>query len=325
MTSSVSSFGSLANTAGSALNASGNNGTASSGLSSAGTLIGAGVGAYTGAKGMMASFESGNAGGILSGATSGAELGGSVGMLFGPEGAEIGAGIGAAAGLAVGALGDVTGEGGRLGGAKYFKTSMKPQMEAAESAYAKGSGTATSALSAIDGIVQSGMTTLFQKYGTDASVWVRDNYITTEQKFLSGEINRMGGAGKDYAATSAVQFHGGGTIRNFGDLATSGNEGFIHAMAGEKVTNPSASTTHGPYIDAMNAGASESDVAGMYLRNAGGAGGGGGDTHIHQYGDVHVSALDTSDFEDYLGNRGGMDAIAKMSNQRSTVYGGDSY
>ena len=323
-TGAASSVGTLSTTLGTAGSALGANAAATAGLSTAGSFIGAGVGAYTGARGLVGSFESGNAGGILSGAASGAELGGSVGMLFGPEGAAIGAAAGALGGLAVGALGDVTGEGGRLGGAKYFKDSMRPQMEAAEQAYARGTGTASSTLSTINGIVQSGMTTIFQKYGTDASVWVRDHYITTEQKFLEGEINRMGGAGKDYGATSAVQFHSGGTIRDFGDLATSGSEGFIHAMLGEKVTNPAASSTHGRYIDAMNSGASESDIAAMYLRNSSAAGA-GGDTHIHQYGDVHVSALDSSDFEDYLGSRGGMDVIAKMSNARSGAYGGDSF
>ena len=52
-----------------------------SGLGVAGGLVGVGIGAYTGSKGVVSAFESGHASGILSGAVSGATAGGAIGML----------------------------------------------------------------------------------------------------------------------------------------------------------------------------------------------------------------------------------------------------
>jgi hypothetical protein len=90
------------------------------------------------------------------------------------------------------------------------------------------------------------------------------------------------------------------------------------------VANPSASSTHGSYIDAMNSGASERDVASMYMRSVGAGGSGGGGTHFHQH-DYTVNTLDSADFSDYLNNRGGMDAIADAQNKRTTWYAGDGF
>jgi hypothetical protein len=74
----------------------------------------------------------------------------------------------------------------------------------------------------------------------------------------------------------------------------------------------------------MNSGASERDVAALYLRNTASGSGAGGNTTIHQHGDVNVSALDTGGFESYL-RSGGMDSIAKVENERAARYSGDSY
>jgi hypothetical protein len=198
-------------------------------------------------------------------------------------------------------------------------------MQAIEAAYAAGSGgSAETAMSAINAAAATGMSAIIQKYGGTAAQWVNNQYIEVDTKALDDEINQMAKGGHDYGAASAVQFHTGGTITGFGDLVTSSNEGFIHAMLQEKVVNPSASSTHAPYINAMNAGASESDVASMYLRNGAASGSGSGDTHIHNYGDANVSALDSSDFENYLSRRGGIQAINRATTRQNLSYTGDA-
>ena len=49
------------------------------------------------------------------------------------------------------------------------------------------------------------------------------------------QLTREARAGRAQFSMSATQFHDGGMIGDFGDLATSSNEGFIHAMRGEIV------------------------------------------------------------------------------------------
>ena len=94
-------------------------------------------------------------------------------------------------------------------------------------------------------------------------------------------------------------------------------------MLNETVMNPAASSTHGPYLGAMNAGASPSDVAAMYLKGAAPAASpaAAGDTTHHHW---NVSAMDARSFKDFLVNGGGMDTIAAATNKRDTRYAGDA-
>ncbi len=288
-----------------------------------GSLASAGLGAYTGFQGLVSTFESGKGSGVLTGAASGAELGASIGMLGGPMGAAIGGAIGAGVGAATGLISWATGEGNRLGAAKYFKSNMRPQMDQAEQMYSRGSGSADSAISAINQVAVSGYSAIAQQFGGSAAQWAQTQYISKEQKFLTDEINQLARGGHDYGAASAVQFHTGGRITGFGDLATSRNEGFIHTILGETVANPAATSTHGAYIDAMNGGASEAEIAGMYLRNTSarfGAGGSGGDTHNHYW---DVDALDAASVKNWL-NSGAMDQIAQATTKRNTRYAGEA-
>ena len=293
------------------------------GASAVGGLIGAGVGAYTGFMGVEGAFESGKASGILTGAMSGAELGASVGMLAGPLGAAIGGAIGAGAGATAGLIGWASGEGNRMGAASYYKTQMQPQMQAVETSYEQaGSGSASDALSQVNTIAQSGLLSIANKYGGTAATWARQQYVDKELQFLTQQINRLARGGHDYLQASAVQFHTGGQILGFGDLSTSSNEGFIHAMLGERIVNSGASSAHAPYIDAMNSGASQAEIASMYLRNSGSSS--SGDTHNHYYEGHTIQALDGADFEHYLNHRGGYAAISRAETKSNTRYAGEA-
>lgn len=299
-------------------------GSAATTASNAGAILTAGVGAYTGTKGIIGAFEQGSPGGILNGAMSGAAMGGSIGMLAGPMGALIGAGIGAAGGATAGLVGWATGEGGNLAASKYFKEQMRPQMEQAEQAYAKGSGDALSTISTIDGIASTGLAYIGGKYGSSTLAWTRAAYVDKERLYLEGQINSMAKGGKDYMSRSAAQFHTGGEISDFGDLSLGGGEGFIKTLLGERVANRTASSIHGSEIDMMNNGASPSDMAAHYLKSTGGsrtqaAQASSGDTHHW-----NVNAIDAQSFEKFLTHGGGMEAHAKAANRYASQYSGDA-
>ena len=306
---------------------SSNGSSAASGGNTLGGIAGAAFGAYTGTKGVIGAFESGKASGILSGAESGATLGASVGMLAGPLGAAIGGAAGAIGGATAGLVGWASGEGNRLQAQKYYRDTMKPQMEAVETAYGRGQGgDIDSALSQINSIANSGIVAMAQKSGMSAAMWAKSAYVDKEISYLSQMMERMASGGADYTRMSAAQFHTGGTISDFGDLGTSSNEGFIHAMLNEKIANVGASTNpvHGPAIDMMNQGASASDVASHYLRSTGAgssqAAQSGGDTHHHW----NVQTMDADSFHSFLRNKGGMAAINKAANKYTNQYAGDA-
>ncbi len=67
-------------------------------------------------------------------------------------------------------------------------------------------------------------------------------------------MSREGAAGRANVTTTAAQFHGGGSIDDFLDLATSDSEGFIHARQGEYMMHDAAASTNAPWLEAMNRG-----------------------------------------------------------------------
>jgi hypothetical protein len=319
----VTDGGSVAGQASKQTSALASDSSASAGASAALGFVAAGAGAYSGFMGVEKAYESGNSGGVLSGAMSGAGMGASIGSLFGPEGALIGGGVGAAAGAIAGIVGDVTGEGGRLSGAKYYKQTTLPAMEKAEQDYLRGNGDSSQALGAVDSAGQQGFSYIAQKFGSSAADWVMQQYISKERDFLDGEIRQMAAGGRDYMSRAAVQYHTGGLIDDFGDLAVNSQEGYIKALRGEIMANPTAAANHGPMIHAMNAGASAADVVGMYL-NQGAKGTSSapasGVTHNHTY---NISTMDAGGVKSWL-NNGGTDLIVDGINRRNANYSGDS-
>ena len=53
------------------------------------------------------------------------------------------------------------------------------------------------------------------------------------------QIQQEERGGRSLTAMSAAQYHTGGYINDFGDLATGPDEGFIHAQRGELMLTPS--------------------------------------------------------------------------------------
>jgi hypothetical protein len=278
----------------------------------------AAYGAYSGYQDTTAAFKSGSVGGMFKGALGDAMAGAAIGSLFGPAGTLIGAGVGALVGLAAGAAGMIMGEGGNLAARDYYKKQLFPEIERQRNG--NGQGDWQAAVSEINRTARDGMIYMSSHWGGGAANWVNDNYLKKEQSLALSEIEARAKGGSQYVGMSASQFHSGGVIGGFGSLATSSNEGLIHAMLGETVMNPSASTTHGAVLNAMNSGADATDVARMYLGSgvANPSAGGGGDTHHH----YSISAIDTAGFESFL-RKGGARAIVKHTNNYASQYAGD--
>lgn len=159
------------------------------------------------------------------------------------------------------------------------------------------------------------------KYGLDAANWVNNNYMKKEVALVDAKLTNLAKGGSEYTGLSAAQFHTGGSITGFGDLGTSANEGFIHAMLGETVMNPGAAAAHAPYLSAMNGGAGASDMAAMYLQAAGkgsspAAASSGGDTHFH------VHTLDTKTMKSWLRDEGAS-MITQAQNRNTGRYSGE--
>jgi len=293
-------------------------GTAASSTSNAMSTLGGaaaiGMGGFSAAQTTVKAFESGDP---LQGTLGDAAAGASIGMLGGPIGALIGAGVGAAVGAAAGLTGMVSGEAGKLGARDYYRKSVFPQLES----YLNNTSTDyQSAVSQVGSTADQALTYMRVHFGRDAAAWVENNYMQKEVARVLARVEDAAAGGRGSLARSAVQFHSGGTIGGFGDLATSGNEGFIHAMLGETVMTPNATRAHGPALNAMLNGASSSDIAAMYLAGSRPftSAPSGGDTHHH----YSISALDAKSFSSFLKN-GGAQTIVKHTNRYASQYAGD--
>jgi hypothetical protein len=284
-------------------------------------VAGAGMAGYQGYQDTSSAFKSGTIGGTFKGALGDAAAGATIGMFVGgPVGAAIGAGIGAAVGLAAGTIGMIMGEGGKLAARDYYKKTIFPEIENLRTA--NNIADPVNAISQVNQMAFDGMMYMTQHWGQGSASWVDDNYLRKEQMLAIGQLEARARGGAYAVAASANQFHTGGMVTGFGDLATSGTEGFIHALQYETVMNPAASWSHGSVLDAMNRGASPTDVARMYL-GAGSSGASasaapsGGDSH-----NWTVHAIDAKSFRDLL--RGGGAAIVKSEvNRFTSVYAGD--
>lgn len=288
--------------------------SAAGAMKTVGGIAGAGFAGYEMYQDTTADFKSGSLGGTLKGTMNDAMEGAAIGSIVPGIGTAVGAAVGAAVGLASGIAGMVMGEGGNLAARNYYRQSLLPAIEAERNS---SDSDYQGAISRVNRIASQGMMYMSQHWGQGAAAWVNANYLKKEQALADSQIEGRAKGGSYAVSMSASQFHSGGDITDFGDLATSPNEGFIHAMLGEAVVNPIAAATHRPAISAMNDGASPDDIAAMY--SGGGSGSGGGDTHYHSWS---INAMDSKSFDSFLRN-GAARSIVKATNQYTTKYAGD--
>ena len=297
--------------------------SASGALSGVLGAAGAAGAAYSGTEGVVKSFDQGGLKGAIGGTMGGVEAGAAIGSFAGPAGTVVGGIIGGAAGLVTNLVGQIMGEPGKMAARSYYKKTLFPQLESIETSFnSGGGGDYLSAISQANSAEASGVSYMRNKWGSDAANYVKGNYLDKETQKVVGDITRLAGSGRQYIGKTAAEFHTGGVIGGFGDFATSANEGFIHAMAGEHVTMAQPAEQHAPMLAAINGGASPAQMAAMYLQAAGGGSRGGGSSvvnnHTHNY-----SAIDAKSFGKFL-DGGGMKVINDSANRRASVYAGDA-
>ena len=148
---------------------------------------------------------------------------------------------------------------------------------------------------------------------------ITQSHIKREIQDVAAQLTREEKAGRSNFTATAAQFHGGGTIGDFGDFGTSGDEGFVHARAGEIMVNPMASHENAGVIHAMNSGKSLQQIMEPMMRGTGRTGGTpGGETHHHW----NISAIDTKDFVNHLETA--KHHVRRVMNESYSEYGGEA-
>ncbi len=262
-------------------------GSGKGGMLGGGGIKANGMDAIGGAVGMYSAVQgNGGVGGALGGAMSGMQLGMALG---GP----VGAAIGAAAGAIVGLIGF----GGREKARVYDLQQVRPRLGNDMDAFQHGSMDYTSAYSDAESLQTESWKTTGQMGPAARKYWgdtIKPEILAFEQK-----LTREQKAGRSAYGASAAQFDVGGPIGGFGAMATSSDHGWIHAQRGEFMVQQQAALPHYQALQAINGGASHSDLARYY---------GGRDDQVApaQTGDsTHnwtVNAVDARSFVDMLRN-----------------------
>lgn len=279
-------------------------------LGAAGGLISGGLAAYGGIEAAANSktFASG-----LIGAGSTALAGASIGTLFAPG---IGTAIGAAVGFAAGLAADIFGDHGASQMQRYNTDTVIPSLLQAENGLSFGGSSYDSAALSIN---QINLAAQKQAKEWGSGAWgVYTGTVEPEIDAAEATITREGAAGRSNVKFGVSQFHEGGPVLDFGGLWTSPSEGFAHLELGETVMTQRATSTHGPWLSAINQGKLDlNSLLGATPRAGGSSGSNGGETHLH----FHINSLDSKDTERWLKNGGGL-AIQTHLNQLASRYAG---
>jgi hypothetical protein len=229
------------------------------------------MGAANGAMGLYAAYQgNGGVGGAASGAMSGMQLGMALG---GP----IGAGIGAAAGAIVGAIGF----GGREKARVYDLKQVRPRIGNDIDSYQQGGMDYLSAYADVQSLDQDAKKATNQ-LGPAAQNYYQDT-IKKEIKSAEAKLTAEQKAGRSQYTATAAQYDWGGPVDNFGAFGDGPTHGMIRAQRGEYMVEQQAANTHAGALNAINSGATPSDMARYY--------GGGGSTMPAQSassGDIHL-------------------------------------
>ena len=299
-------------------------GTAGPGLMGGlGAIVSGGMGVYGG---LSSAWNSSNFGSGLLGAATTALSGAELGMAFGGP---IGAAIGAGAGFAAGMVADVFGDHGRSKAQHYNTYTVVPTLMQAMDGFGGGEGDYDQASLTINNLqIQAQKQTA--QWGSGATAYYH-SVIVPEITNAQNQVNREGAAGRANVQMTGAQFHTGGWVDDFLDLATSYNEGFIHAEAGEYMMRSGAAAMNAPWLEAMNRGLDMTSAVGALMPRSGGStipretgaaanlaysvgGTIGGPApssagHVH----LHVHALDSRDVGRWLRGGGAMQIQTELN------------
>ena len=278
---------------------------ASTATGAAGKWMGAGGAAITGAMGLYSAYENSSP---LAGAVSGAMSGAAIGSAFAPG---IGTGIGAAVGAVAGILAGIFGDKGKSEAQDLDWKTVQPGIASELQAYNSGQSGYTQIAQYLDNL-QITAQQQTNSWGSGARSWYA-GHIVPEIQAAQIQLNQEEKGGRSLVGMSAAQYHVGGMINDFGDLALNSSEGFILAQRGEMMMTAGAASTYGPTLHGMNSGAiSAGALRGNQMVPASSAGGAA---------PISITAWDAASVQRWLAN-GGATQLRQGANVATTQYGG---
>ena len=156
-------------------------------------------------------------------------------------------------GFAAGLTADLMGNHGASKARRYNTLTVVPTLQQLMNGYRHPAAITSRASMGINDLrIQSQKQTA--QWGSGATSYYHSVMVPEIQAMRSSRWIAKAAAGRANVTTTAAQFHGGGWIDDFLDMATSDSEGFIHARQGEYMMHNAAASTNAPWLEAMNRG-----------------------------------------------------------------------
>lgn len=286
---------------------------APTGASAMGAAMGFASGGLMAGMGAFSAYQNSNPlAGLMSGAMGGMEMGAAIGSVIPGLGTVVGGAIGAIAGGIGGLLAGVFGDKGRGQAQALDVNQIQPALAKDVQDYEAGrAGYNTEATQLNQMLISAQNAT--NSMGSGARAYFTSN-IQPEINTVLSSFQKQEIGGRSAITLTGGQYHGGGMIGGFGDLATSDTEGFIHAMRDEFVVNPIAAAAHAPILQAMNSGTNFAYSNSAQPRMPASAAGGNGPS-------ITVQALDSKSVAQWAKAGGGLALMAAL-NQAQRQYSG---
>jgi hypothetical protein len=281
--------------------------------SALGAVSGIAGGGLMAASSIFSAYQNSNPlAGAMGGAMGGMEMGAAIGSIIPGLGTVVGGAIGAIAGGIGGLLAGIFGDKGRSQAEALDVNQIQPQLTAMVQDYEAGRSGYNTLAPELNSMEISAQNETGQ-WGSGARAYFSSNIAPEINKvLLSLQQQEIGG--RSAITLSAGQYHSGGWTGDFGDLATSDTEGFIHAMQNEFVVNPMAAAAHAPILQAMNSGTNFAYSNSVQPRMPASSVGGSGPQ-------ITVQALDSKSVAQWAKAGGGLALMAAL-NQAQRQYSG---
>jgi hypothetical protein len=287
-------------------------GAAAGAASSMGTYAGMAGGALMAGTSIYSAYENSNpVAGAMGGAMGGMELGAAIGSVVPGLGTLVGGAIGALAGGVGGLMAGLFGDKGKGQAEGLDVNTIQPALVADMQAYEQGRSGYDALSTQLNSMLISAQNQT-QSWGSGARGYFNDN-IRPEINAVLSSLQKQERGGRSQVTLSAAQFHDGGWTGDYGDLATSDTEGFVHTMANEFVVNPMAAASHAPILQAMNSGVNFGYSSSVQPRMPAAPSGGSAN--------ITIQAIDSKSVAQWAKAGGGLALMAAM-NQANRQYSG---
>jgi hypothetical protein len=215
-----------------------------------GAAMGMAGGALMGATSVYSAYTNSNpTAGAVGGAMGGMEAGAALGSIVPGLGTVVGGAIGAVAGGVTGLLAGIFGDQGRGQAEALDVGTIQPTLLKDMQDYEAGRSGYNSLASELNSVLISSKNST-ASMGSGARSYYGSN-IAPEINAALSSLQKQEIGGRGQVTLTAGQYHSGGMVDDFGDLATSDTEGFIHAMRNEFVVQPSMAQAHAPLLNAI--------------------------------------------------------------------------